>query len=301
MNTLFSVLFVLVLLSLPVLGVILAVRVVMKKPIKKLRKGILICVVSLILLLILSVLTEPATWCNHEYTIIEEVVPTCSDRGRVVKKCSVCGNEGVEYTDMTPHSWIVDSVINATCTNGGHTVEKCEKCSTTQETNAMDALGHAMREVSRREPTYSAEGEIVRKCDRCEHKEVESIDKLELEVVKFNDLELTFGEYSFTEVDNRYSEHDGATVVRIPVTIKNVSRDPQALYSFYYKLFGTSGVESADIGYYFSDDVSLGGELLQDTSYTKYFHIVYDGDGVYTIVLDNFLYDKDTIKIEVKK
>jgi hypothetical protein len=158
-----------------------------------------------------------------------------------------------------------------------------------------------MTEVSRTDPTYDAEGKIVRKCDRCEHEEVESIAKLELEVIEFDGLELTFGNYSFTEVDNRFSEYDGATVVKIPVTIKNVSRDPHSLYVFNYKLFGTSGVESANVGYYFSDDVSEGGDLLPGASYVKYFHFVYDGDGVYTIVFDDMLLEKETMEIQVKK
>ena len=301
MSTIFAVLLGGAMLVAPVLLLILIIRAVAKKSVTKIGICLAICCGSMLPLAVLGVLTDPSTWCEHEWEVVEEIAPTCADRGSVVKKCPLCEGENIEYIDETGHSWKIDSVVDATCTNEGHTLEKCEKCFTTRETNPTDALGHAMREVSRREPTYDAAGEIVRSCDRCEHREVESIDKLELTVVKFNGLELVIGEYSFTEVDNRYSDQHGKTVVRIPVTIKNVSRDPQTLYAIYYKLFGTSGVESPDVGFYFSDDVSSGGDLLQGTSYTKYFHIVYDGDGVYTIVLDNFLYDEETIKIQVKK
>jgi hypothetical protein len=122
----------------------------------------------------------------------------------------------------------------------------------------------------------------------------------EKNVIEFDGLELTFGEYSFTEIDNMYSEYDKQKVVKIPVTVKNISDSPNSLNMFYYNLYGTSGTESANIGYYFSDDVMEGGNILSGKSYTRYFHILYDGDGVYTIAFDNYR-DEKIVEINVKK
>lgn len=360
-----------------ILLITLIIRFLSKKPCKPLGRVVLYCIGGILAFTIAGVLTDPATWCEHEYSVEEEVAPTCTEKGKVVKRCPLCEREVTEYPDMLshswgeevtkdatctekgytkkvcsvcsteeidyidelphqwvvkttfdatctekgkfervcagcsteetvysdvlPHSWSTDSVVNATCTNEGYTLEKCSGCLATQRTNITKALGHSMRETSRTEPMVGVEGKIVKKCDRCNHEEVESIDKLEPITIKFDGLELVFGQYSFAEVDNKYSEYYEQTVVKIPVTIKNTSNEPNSLYYFYYKLFGVSGVESPDVYYYFDDDVSQGGDLLPGISYTKYFHILYDGDGEYTIVFDDLLFEKKTVKITVKK
>ena len=112
-----------------------------------------------------------------------------------------------------------------------------------------DVCGHEFSVVEKVEPTYDNAGKIVKKCDKCGHEEIETLDKLEASVINFKGLELTFGEYSFTEVDNMFSEYDKHIVVKIPVTVKNVSSSPNSLTIFEYTLFGTNGIESADVGY----------------------------------------------------
>lgn len=164
-----------------------------------------------------------------------------------------------------------------------------------------DACKHEYSVIEQVEPTYDSDGKIVKKCDLCDHEMTETLDKLEYVTTKFSGFELTFGEYSFTEVDNRFSEHNKKQIVKIPVTVKNISKSPQSLNSFYYTLFGSNGTESEDVGYLLDDDIDESGEVLPGKSYTKYFHIVYDGDGVYTIVFDDLLLEKKTVEIEVKK
>ena len=165
----------------------------------------------------------------------------------------------------------------------------------------IDTCEHEYKIVEQIEPTYDSKGKVVKKCDLCDHKMTETLDKLKQNVIKFDGLELTFGEYSITEIDKRFSEHDEKPIVKIPVTVKNVSNSPNHLNRYYYTLFGSSGTESENVGYLLTDDISDGGELLPGKSYTKYFHIVYDGDGVYTIVFDDMLLDKETVEINVKK
>lgn len=168
-------------------------------------------------------------------------------------------------------------------------------------TDTSKACEHEYTILEQVDPTYDSDGKIVKKCNKCEQEKTETLAKLERAVIKFNGLELTFGEYSFAEVDNVFSEYDKQVVVKIPVTVKNVSQSPNYLNVFYYTLFGSSGAESPNVGYLFDDDMSEAGELLSEKSYTKYLHILYDGDGVYTIVLDDLLFDKETIEIYVTK
>ena len=237
----------------------------------------------------------------HTWEETHRVASTCTTQGYTKKICSVCSTEDTTYIDTLPHSWQTESIVDATCMSGGYTLEKCSVCSTTRKANESNSLGHSMKEVSRIEPAIGVDGQIVSKCDRCGHEEVETIDKLKPIIIKFDGLELVFGQYSFTEVDNKYSDYYGQTVVKIPITINNLSKETHSLNYFYYKLFGVSGIESPDLRVYFSDEASRGGDLLPGKSYTKYLYILYDGDGTYTLVFDNWLLDKKTVEIEVNR
>lgn len=119
--------------------------------------------------------------------------------------------------------------------------------------------------------------------------------------VEFDGLEIVLNGYSFTEVKNEFSEHNRMPVVKIEATVTNKSSEANSLNMFYYKLFTSSGVESPSLWAYFDDDISQAGSVLPGKSYTKYFHILYDGDGIYTIIFDKGFGKSITKEIEIKK
>ena len=57
---------------------------------------------------------------------------------------------------------------------------------------------------------------------------------------------------------------------------------------FFYKLFGAQGTETSDVSIYFDDAIDYAGDLKPGASYKKYFYIVYDTDGKYSIDFDNY-------------
>lgn len=105
----------------------------------------------------------------------------------------------------------------------------------------------------------------------------------------FDGLELTFdSNYSFATVENRYSEYNGKSVIRLGVNVKNVSTKKNSLNMFYYDLFGSQGTQLNSITSYFDDAIDYAGELKPEASYKSYFYILYDGDGNYSIDFDNY-------------
>lgn len=117
----------------------------------------------------------------------------------------------------------------------------------------------------------------------------------------FDDLEITIGSsYSFVAIDNHYSEHHNSSVVKLPVTIKNLKDETHSLNMFYFNLFGSKGTELDNIASYFDDSIDYAGDLRTGASYTKYFYLLYDGDGTYSIEFDD-LTNKITIDIDIKK
>lgn len=121
------------------------------------------------------------------------------------------------------------------------------------------------------------------------------------ETFKFDDLEITFSDkYSFTKVKNEYSDHNGKTVVKIPVTVKNLKNETHSLNMFYYNVYGSKGTRVETVGSYFTEDLEFAGDLRSGASYTKYLYFIYDGDGEYVIEFDNYS-EKVELSMQIKK
>lgn len=121
-------------------------------------------------------------------------------------------------------------------------------------------------------------------------KEQSSNDNYSLgDTFTFDSLELTLDTtYTFTTVDNEFSDVNGRSVIKLGVNVKNVSSETHSLNMFYYKLFGSQGTELDGVTAYFDDSVDFAGDLRPEASYKTYFYILYDGDGTYGIDFDNF-------------
>ena len=105
----------------------------------------------------------------------------------------------------------------------------------------------------------------------------------------FDGLILTFdSDYSFTTIENRYSDYNGNPVIKLGVNVKNASSQKNSLNMFFYNLFGSKGIELDSITAYFDDSIDFAGDLKPGASYKSYFYILYDGDGKYSIDFDNY-------------
>lgn len=92
-----------------------------------------------------------------------------------------------------------------------------------------------------------------------------------------------------TTVENQYSDHNGASVVAIPITVVNNSDETKGLNMFYFKVFGSNGTELDTISTYFTEsDIEWAGEARSGATMESTMHILYDGDGEYVIEFDNF-------------
>lgn len=117
----------------------------------------------------------------------------------------------------------------------------------------------------------------------------------------FDDLELTFDTtYSFATINNQFSDYNEASAIKLGVTVKNLSSENKSLNMFFYKFFGSQGTELDGVASYFDDSVDFAGELKPNASYKKYFYILYDGDGQYSIDFDNFS-QESSVEFDVSK
>lgn len=107
--------------------------------------------------------------------------------------------------------------------------------------------------------------------------------------------------YSFTVLNNRFTDLNGADVVCVPVAITNNSGETGMYSSFDVDIFGSKGIELETVGYYFGDETPVSIEETPDVrngvTVSAAIYMLYDGDGDYFIVLGDG-YDK-TIEIKV--
>ncbi|MBR1884475.1 MAG: hypothetical protein IJ809_06080 [Clostridia bacterium] len=105
----------------------------------------------------------------------------------------------------------------------------------------------------------------------------------------FDKLEITIGNnYEFTILDNQFSEYNNSQVVKLPITVKNISNDTHGLNMFYYKIYGSRGTEVNNFSSYFDECIEYAGDLRSGAEYTKYLYFLYDGNGKYVIEFKNY-------------
>lgn len=125
----------------PVVFLVWLVKLIRKKPAKKTGIAVLLCAGVFVVSVLVGAFSDPATYCNHEYIMVEAEPADCESDGFKTYQCSLCGK---------------------------NKTEKIEK------------LGHDMADVRRVEPTYDEDGVYVRRCTRCGYEEIEVLQKIEL-------------------------------------------------------------------------------------------------------------------------
>lgn len=125
----------------PIVFLVWLVKLIRKKPAKKAGAAVLLCAGLFVVSVLVGTFSDSATYCNHEYILVETEPADCESGGFKTYQCSLCGK---------------------------NKTEKIEK------------LGHNMADVRRVEPTYYEDGEYVRRCTRCGYEEIEMLQKIEL-------------------------------------------------------------------------------------------------------------------------
>ena len=82
--------------------------------------------------------------CDHNYTVIESVDPSCTKEGSKTLKCTKCGNTYNEKIEKKAHTSVIDNSVAATCTTAGLTEgSHCSTCGTViKARTTVPATGH---------------------------------------------------------------------------------------------------------------------------------------------------------------
>ena len=108
---------------------------------------------------------------------------------------------------------------------------------------------------------------------------------------EFEGLKISISpEYTFTTIENKFSDYFENPVIAVPVTITNVSEETKYLYSGDVELFNPAGISLDSIHYLMDDGDDLFKDLRSGATQESYLYVLYDGDGDYYFEFQDFDY-----------
>lgn len=144
MNTVFMLMTVVSAFAVPVLLVLWLIKLVTKKPAKKMLKRALISAVCCVVFFILFGLTMEK--CEHEYELVETVAATCETDGFEKYHCDLCDGEKTEKTEKLGHDMVDEHRTEPTTECDGEDVKKCSRCGY-EEVEVLEKLEAAEEEM----------------------------------------------------------------------------------------------------------------------------------------------------------
>lgn len=260
---------ILIIVVIPALIITLIVRAIKKKPLKKVLMVLKISGISLIPLVILGVITDPNTWCKHEYSITSEVKSTCTEQGKIVYKCEKCEREKTDRIDRIEHDMQVVE-------NG----KRCSVCGyediVKEETISVDDSVNVDANTTETEVMPEEVVEIARWKTAFKEKGFS-----EEEIAEYEEILTTVGITDFHDVD--IIENGRMHIVRGKIFDSNVLQLNITLEEHSVIVVELAGIPDTDKEAY----INWRGKLKFRTVNTKKsIDLYYDVDGGYVAKLD---------------
>ena len=281
-SSLMSILVAIEILALPILLIVWLLRKAKKKPKMKWVKWFW---VSFALFLTIGMITNPATWCKHEYKMVESKEASCTESGYEKYHCELCGSD---------------------------------------KTNAIKELGHSMVDVRRVEPTDDKDGEYVQRCTRCGYEKTKVLPMPKKSTDRKTGSSESKKPEPTTEpvdtstneqmVSKNSTESTKETETEYPKAVKSYAKknkiSEELAYSFQQALSETEYADKYnDFWFDYLDDHAYGARYTAwyDSGDSKISLLVYETRGVVWSIYDrsdggrSLIYQNDTEVTEVEQ
>lgn len=108
--------------------------------------------------------------------------------------------------------------------------------------------------------------------------------------------------YSFDTIRNQFSDNNGDTVVRIPVTVENIGDKTGYFYNGHIKAYNSLGNSTGlSIYSYFDDGRDIYENMRPGAKATGAIYILYSGDGDYYLDIKYVGSDSVELKLPIRK
>lgn len=145
METVSNICAVIVGVSIPailVLIVVWLIKKIMKKPAKKIGRAAAIVFACAVVFTMVGSFADPATYCDHEYELVESEDATCEKNGYEKYHCDLCGRDKTEKLKKLGHD-MTDGV--------------CSRCGRTEPTDKNSSKGESKGETNSADITVDGE------------------------------------------------------------------------------------------------------------------------------------------------
>lgn len=121
----------------------------------------------------------PQDFCKHKWSKWKtKTEPTCTEKGKKTRTCSICGKKETEKIKATGHSWGKWKVTKeATCAKKGERTRKCSVCGKKETEEYYDEHTYGAWTMTK-DPTCTETGARERTCRVCGHVSTQTLDKL---------------------------------------------------------------------------------------------------------------------------
>ena len=118
-----------------------------------------------------------STPCEHVFgDPIEEISATCTEKGKITRKCTICGKTQIEETEKFEHKIGVSvRTLEPTCEKPGEKERRCALCGETKIL-PIAALGHEFEWSETKAATCTEKGVETAKCVRCDEQATREIN-----------------------------------------------------------------------------------------------------------------------------
>ena len=139
--------------------------------------------------------------CSHVWESVSITSPTCTEEGKQILRCSLCGKKKTEKLPALGHIWDYCTIVQkASCTEEGRIRCYCSRDHSHYKDDVQPALGHAWGEwTTVYEAGLTMPGLQERTCGRCGAKETQQIPQMirrkpyNLKLLVFPDATVTRG------------------------------------------------------------------------------------------------------------
>jgi len=107
---------------------------------------------------------------------------------------------------------------------------------------------------------------------------------------EFDGLEITLSEeIGFSRFRNNWSDHDGAYIFQVPVTVTNVGNSSHGLNDWFFTIYQPNGTSQTTLHSWYFDGVSIStlGNVQPNATKNGYIFVLYTENGEYIIAFDN--------------
>ena len=164
---------------------------VQKKEFGPMKKGIVLLLIVLSLLLCLAGCEKDHEWGDWEVTI----EPTCTQKGLKTRTCEECGEEESKYLDKVAHEEVMDEEVPATCTQyGSMGGSHCRICGEKiKESTPLQKKEHSYtQETVVNEATCQTAGLLRMDCEHCDAYLMQDYDMAQYSATEINKMALEY-------------------------------------------------------------------------------------------------------------